>query len=86
VRYRLIEMMEWVPAVFIAFKVSVLSIGMFYAVKWHYDQGQKKGTETQRAVLCASLKLAALFVLLVAGLLLLTFSVGTRLGLDLNFR
>ncbi|WP_432767450.1 hypothetical protein [Roseateles cavernae] len=84
-RYWHIEIMEWVPAVFIAFKVGVLGIGMFYAVKWHYDQGQKKGTETQRAVLRTSLKLAALFVVLVVVLLLVTFSVGTRLGLDLNF-
>lgn len=76
--------MEWVPTVFIAFKVSVLSIGMFYAVKWHYDQGQKKGTETQREVFRASAKLVAWFVVLVFGLLLLTFSFATRLGLDLN--
>ena len=84
-RYGYIEIMEWVPAVFIAFKVSVLSIGMFFAVKWHYDQERKKETKTQLAVLRSSLKLGTLFVLLVVGLLLLTFSIGTRLGLDLNF-
>ena len=44
--------MEWVPTVFIAFKVLVLGIGMFFAVKWHYDQGKKEqGAEKQRAVL-----------------------------------
>lgn len=84
-RYWHIEIMEWVPAVFIAFKVGVLSIGMFYAVKWHYDQGKKKGTEAQRAVLRGSLKLVALFVVLVVVLLLVTFRVGTWLGLDMNF-
>jgi uncharacterized membrane protein YidH (DUF202 family) len=30
--------MDWVPAVLIVFKVAVLAIGMFYSIKWHYDQ------------------------------------------------
>ena len=30
--------MNWVPIVFIIFKVGVLAIGMFYSIKWHYDQ------------------------------------------------
>lgn len=76
--------MEWVPTVFIAFKASVLSIGMYFAIKWHYDQGRKKGTETQRAMLRMGAKLVALFLVLVAVLLVLTFKIGTWLGLDLT--
>ena len=76
--------MEWVPTLFIAFKATVLCIGMFYAVKWHYDQGKKNGAEKQRAVLRACAKLVAVFLVLVAVLLVLTFTVGTWLGLDLN--
>lgn len=78
--------MDWVPAVFIVFKVLVLSIGMFFAVKWHYDQGRKdKGKEQLSAVLRASGKVAVLFVLLLLVLLLLTFALGKKLGLDLTF-
>lgn len=35
-------MMDWFPIVFIVFKVLVLGAGMFFAIKWHYDQGKKK--------------------------------------------
>jgi len=30
--------MEWVPIVFITFKVLALGTGMFFAIKWHHDQ------------------------------------------------
>ena len=77
--------MEWVPAVFIAFKGSVLCIGMFYAIKWHYDRAKKeKGAEKQRAVLRTSAIVALVFLLLVVGLVVLTFTLGTMLGLDLT--
>ena len=77
--------MEWVPTVFIAFKVSVLAIGMFYAVKWHYDKARREqGPGRQRALLLTSGVVAVVFVLLVVGLVLLTLSVGERLGLDLS--
>lgn len=33
--------MDWVPIVFIVFKVAVFGTGMFFAIKWHYDQGKK---------------------------------------------
>jgi len=33
--------MDWVPIVFITFKVLVFGTGMFFAIKWHYDQGKK---------------------------------------------
>lgn len=34
--------MDWFPIVFIVFKVLVLGTGMFFAIKWHHDQGKKK--------------------------------------------
>ena len=34
--------MDWVPIVFITFKVLVFGTCMFYAIKWHHDQGKKK--------------------------------------------
>ncbi|WP_050477550.1 hypothetical protein [Herbaspirillum rhizosphaerae] len=80
-------MMDWVPIVFVTFKVLVLGIGMFFAIKWHYDQGKKeKKSETEkRAVLRASGKVAAVFVLSLLGLGLATFFLGSTLGLDLTF-
>jgi hypothetical protein len=39
--------MDWVPVVFIVFKVLVFGTGMFLAIKWHYDQGKKKKRELQ---------------------------------------
>lgn len=38
--------MEWVPIVFLMFKALVLGMGMFFAIKWHYDQDRKKKNET----------------------------------------
>ena len=40
--------MDWVPIVFIAFKVAVFGTGMFFAIKWHYDQGKKAKEEASR--------------------------------------
>jgi hypothetical protein len=34
--------MEWVPVVFITFKAIILFTGMFFSIKWHYDQDKKK--------------------------------------------
>jgi len=34
--------MEWTPIAFGMFKASALGIGMYYAIKWHYDQGGKE--------------------------------------------
>ncbi|WP_306555652.1 hypothetical protein [Acidovorax sp.] len=41
--------MDWVPIVFITFKVLVFGTGMFFAVKWHYDQGKKAKNEASRS-------------------------------------
>lgn len=79
-------MMDWFPIVFFTFKVLVLATGMFFAVKWHYDQGkkEKKIEEEKRAVLRAAGKAAALFVVSLLGLALVTFVLLSRLSLDMS--
>ncbi|MFL6673968.1 MAG: hypothetical protein ACJ8LG_11845 [Massilia sp.] len=76
-------MMDWVPIVFVTFKVLVLGTGMFFAIKWHYDQGKKE--KEKRAVLLAGGKVAAVFVLSLLGMGLVTFVLARMLGLDLTF-
>ena len=66
------------------FKLLVLGIGMFFAVKWHYDQGQKQKAIDKRAVLRAGAKAVTLFVLLLLGLGYFTFALARMLGLDLT--
>jgi hypothetical protein len=79
--------MDWIPIVFVTFKVLALGTGMFFAVKWHYDQGKKEKDKQKemRAVLRAAGKVAAVFVLSLLGLVLVTFVLASRLGLDLTF-
>ncbi|WP_353505999.1 hypothetical protein [Variovorax arabinosiphilus] len=57
---------------------------MFFAIKWHYERG-KNGKEKQGTVARAGGKVAAVFVLSLLGLSLLTFGLSTMLGLDLTF-
>jgi len=76
--------MEWIPIVFVIFKGLVLGTGMFFAIKWHYDQGKKGKIEERSAVLRAAAKVAAIFVLSLLGLALLTYVIVTRLSLDLG--
>ena len=76
-------MMDWIPIVFVTFKVLVLGTCMFFAIKWHYDQGKKE--KEKRAVLRAVGKVAAVFVLSLLGLGLFTFFISRKLGLDLTF-
>ena len=78
-------MMDWIPIVLVTFKVLVLGTGMFFAIKWHYDQGQKERVMDKRAVLRAGGKVAAVFVLSLLGLGLFTFVLSRMLGLDLAF-
>jgi hypothetical protein len=75
-------MIDWIPIVLVTFKVLVLAIGMFFAIKWHYDQGNKK--MDTRALLRISVKVTTVFVLLVLALLLVTFVFARMLGLDLS--
>lgn len=35
---KILNIMEWIPIVFVIFKVLVLGTGMFYAIKWHFDR------------------------------------------------
>lgn len=76
-------MMDWIPIVFVTFKALVLGTGMFYAIKWHYDQGKKE--KENRAVLRASSQVAAVFALSLLGLGLATFFLVRMLGMDLTF-
>jgi hypothetical protein len=80
-------MMDWIPVVFVTFKVLVLGTGMFFAIKWHYDQGKKEKDKEKekRAVLRAGGKVAAVFVLALLGIGLGTFVLARTLGLDLTF-
>ena len=74
-------MMDWTPIVLVTFKLIVLGTGMFFAIKWHYDQGKKMD---KRAVLRAGGKVAAVFVLALLGLVCVTFVFARMLGLDLS--
>lgn len=78
-------MLDWTPVVFVAFKALVLGIGMFYAIKWHYDQGKKEKAMEKRALLRASGKVVAAFTLTLLVLGIVTFVLASRLGLDLTF-
>jgi hypothetical protein len=75
--------MEWIPAVFVVFKALVLGTGMFFAIKWHYDQGKKGKERERRAVLRAGGKVAVVFVLALLGLGFLTWFLARMLGLPL---
>ena len=77
-------MMEWIPLVFVVFKALVLGTGMFFAIKWHYDQGKKGKTQERRAVLRASGKVAVVFGMSLVVLGLLTFALARTLGMDMN--
>lgn len=77
-------MMDWTPIVFVTFKALVLSIGMFFAIKWHYDQGKKGKEMEMRAVLRAGGKVVAVFVLLLLGVGLVTFVFVRMVGLDMT--
>lgn len=76
--------MNAIPITFLIFKVLVLSVGMFLAVKWHYDRGQKDKNQKTIAVLLASIKVSTAFLAAAFLMLFLTFEMGKRLGLDLS--
>jgi uncharacterized YccA/Bax inhibitor family protein len=74
--------MDWVPIVFVTFKLLALGIAMFFAIKWHYDLGEKG---EKRAMLRTGGKMAAIFVLVLIGVGLVAFTLSSMLGLDLRF-
>jgi len=46
---RIEEIMDWVIAFFVAFKLIVLGTAMFFAIKSHYDgEKQEREEETER--------------------------------------
>jgi hypothetical protein len=75
-------MIDWVPVVFVTFKVLMFVTCMFFAIKWHYDQG-KKGAD-RRALLRTGGKVGAIFMLALLVVLLFTFGLAKTLGMDLN--
>ena len=78
--------MDWIPFVLLAFKLVVLGTGMFFAIKWHYDQGKKDPDHKKelRTVLVAASKAIAIFAFLLLGLILVTFEIAKNLGLDMT--
>ena len=75
-------MIDWIPVVFVAFKVLIFGACMFFAIKWHYDQG-KKGKD-MRTLLSNTAKVVAAFLLALVILLFLTFTLAKSLGMDLS--
>jgi len=76
--------MDWFPIVAGTFKGLALATAMFFAIKWHYDQG-KKGKETERRALFRSAgKIAAVFALAALAVSLLTFFLLSRVSLNLT--
>jgi hypothetical protein len=73
--------MDWVPVVFVTFKVLALGIAMFFAIKWHYDRAEKG---ERRAVLRTGGMMAAMFAVAVIGVGLAAYVLSKKLGLDLN--
>ena len=74
--------MEWIPVVLFTFKFIVLGIGMFFAIKWHYDRGRK--TREKRALLRAGGKVAAIFVLALLVVAVVTYVMVRSLGMELH--
>lgn len=76
-------MIDWVPVVFVVFKALIFGACMFFAIKWHYDQGKKKGADT-RTLLLSIGKIAVVFVLGLLFVLGFTFGLAGMLGMDLR--
>ncbi|MFZ6863064.1 hypothetical protein ACO0K7_10535 [Undibacterium sp. Ji67W] len=79
-RLESIHIMNWVPIVFVTFKLLVLGTGMFFAIKWHYDQEKEK-----RVALRKSGKVIIVFAIALMCLGLFTYVLASTLGLDLTF-
>ena len=75
-------MIDWVPVVFVVFKVVMFGTCMFFAIKWHYDQG-KKGAD-RRALLRTAAKVVVAFLVALALVLLFAFGLASMLGIDLR--
>ncbi|MQB22802.1 hypothetical protein DXT90_19435 [Agrobacterium tumefaciens] len=55
------EWFEYFPIVMLPLKLLVVGIGMYYSVKWHYDQGklQRAEDEKRKQQMAAAAKAAA---------------------------
>ncbi len=80
----ILNIMEWFPVLAVAFKFIVLGTGMFFAIKWHYDQGKKGREKERREVLRAAVKIGVIFVVLTLVLVYGTWYLATKLGMDLS--
>ena len=80
-------MIDWTPIVLVTFKALVLGTGMFFAIKWHYDQGKKDQDKAKqnRAVLRASGKVVAVFMLSLLALGIVTFFIVRVAGLEMSY-
>ena len=80
-------MIDWTPIVLVTFKALVLGTGMFFSIKWHYDQGKKDQDKAKqnRAVLRASGKVVAVFMLSLLALGIVTFFVVRMTGLEMSY-
>lgn len=58
--------MDWVPIVFLTFKAVVLFTGMFFAIKWHYDQDRKDKNEASGPQSSAEMRLFATMIIVLA--------------------
>ena len=76
----ILKMIDWIPVVFVVFKVLMFGTGMFFAIKWHYDQDKKD----KRAVLRTAGIVMGVLVLLFLLLGGLIFVMVRMFGLDLS--
>ena len=77
-----LRMVDWVPVAFLTFKVLIFGACMFFAIKWHYDQGNK--VMDRRALIRRGSKFFAIFILALVCVLALTFGLSWKLGMDLR--
>ena len=75
-------MIDWIPVAFVVFKLLAFGTCMFFAIKWHYDQGNKR--MDKRALVGAGCKVAAIFMLLLLGAGLFIYTLASSFGLDLH--
>ena len=74
--------MDWVPIAFGTFKAAALLIAMFFAIKWHYDQGEKGET---RALIRSGAKMVAIFLVALIAVGLVAILLSRMLGLELSY-
>jgi hypothetical protein len=62
--------MEWIPIILVAFKAAILFTGMFFAIKWHYDQDKKEENETSETQSNTEMRLFATMIIALASSLI----------------